>query len=191
MVALHVRGLYSSLESGESPWFTPYRKMNVIRYQSYIRANWNTLVIPNWSQACHCCCCVCYPKQYLRLVTVVVVCAILDSISDLSMLLLCVLSQTVSHTCHCCCCCVCYPRQCLTLVTAVVVCAIPDSVSDLSLLLLLLCVLSQTVSQTCHCCCCVCCPRQCLTLVTAVVVVCAVLDSVSHLSMLLLLCVLS
>ena len=33
--------------------------------------NWkkNTPVIPNWFQPCQCCCCLCYPGEYLRLGT--------------------------------------------------------------------------------------------------------------------------
>ena len=31
----------------------------------------NTPVIPNWFQPCQCCCCLCYPGQYLRLGTLI------------------------------------------------------------------------------------------------------------------------
>ena len=34
---------------------------------SYLGAERNTPVIPNWFQLCQCCCCLCYPEEYLRL----------------------------------------------------------------------------------------------------------------------------
>ena len=38
-------------------------------HQSYVGAERNTLVNPNWFQPCQCCCCLCYPGEYLRLGT--------------------------------------------------------------------------------------------------------------------------
>ena len=35
-------------------------------HQSYLGTERNTLVIPNWFQPCQCCCCLCYPGEYLR-----------------------------------------------------------------------------------------------------------------------------
>ena len=38
-------------------------------HQSYLETERNTLVIPNWFRPCQCCCCLCYPGEYLRLGT--------------------------------------------------------------------------------------------------------------------------
>ena len=40
---------------------------------SVVSWNWknNTHVIPNWFQPCQCCCCLCYPGEYLRLWTLI------------------------------------------------------------------------------------------------------------------------
>ena len=38
-------------------------------HQSYLGAERITPVIPNWFQPCQCCCCLCYPGEYLRLGT--------------------------------------------------------------------------------------------------------------------------
>ena len=40
-------------------------------HQSYFGAKRNTLVNPNWFQPCQCCCCLCYPGEYLRLGTLI------------------------------------------------------------------------------------------------------------------------
>ena len=47
-----------------------YRKMDVTRERisrilELRGAERNTLVNPNWFQHCQCCCCLCYPGQYL------------------------------------------------------------------------------------------------------------------------------
>ena len=39
--------------------------------QSYLGAERNTLVNPNWFQPCQCWCCLCYPGEYLRLGTLI------------------------------------------------------------------------------------------------------------------------
>ena len=36
-------------------------------HQLYIGTERSTLVIPNWFQPYQCCCCLCYPGEYLRL----------------------------------------------------------------------------------------------------------------------------
>ena len=48
-----------------------YRKMDVTReYISHILELREILfIIPNWFQHCQCCCCLCYPGEYLRLGT--------------------------------------------------------------------------------------------------------------------------
>ena len=40
-------------------------------HQSYLGAERNTLVNPNWFQPCQCCCCLCYPGEYLKLGTLI------------------------------------------------------------------------------------------------------------------------
>ena len=40
-------------------------------HQSYLGAERNTPVIPNWFQPCQCCCCLCYSGEYLRLGTLI------------------------------------------------------------------------------------------------------------------------
>ena len=46
-----------------------YRKMDVTkeRISRYLGTERNTPVIPNWFQPCKCCCCQCYPGEYLGL----------------------------------------------------------------------------------------------------------------------------
>ena len=39
--------------------------------QSYLGVEKNTPVNPNWFQPCQCCCCLCYPGEYLRLGTLI------------------------------------------------------------------------------------------------------------------------
>ena len=39
--------------------------------QSSFGTERNAPVIPNWFQPCQCCCCLCYPGEYLRLGTLV------------------------------------------------------------------------------------------------------------------------
>ena len=50
-----------------------YRKLDVTKgaHQSYLGTERNTPVIPNWFQPCQCCCCLCYPGEYLRLGTLI------------------------------------------------------------------------------------------------------------------------
>ena len=40
-------------------------------HQSYLGAERDTLVNTNWFQPCQCCCCLCYPGEYLRLGTLI------------------------------------------------------------------------------------------------------------------------
>ena len=40
-------------------------------HQSYLGTERNTPVIPNWFQSCQCCCCLCYPGEYLGLGTLI------------------------------------------------------------------------------------------------------------------------
>ena len=40
-------------------------------HQSYLGTERNTPVIPNWFQPQQCCCCLCYPGEYLRLGTLI------------------------------------------------------------------------------------------------------------------------
>ena len=40
-------------------------------HQSYLGAEKNTFVNQNWFQPCQCCCCLCYPGEYLRLGTLI------------------------------------------------------------------------------------------------------------------------
>ena len=40
-------------------------------HQSYLGPERNTPVIPNWFQPCKCCCCLCYPGEYLGLGTLI------------------------------------------------------------------------------------------------------------------------
>ena len=71
-VAPHFHGLYSSLElCCKGPWFTSIQKDGCDKgaHQSYLRAERNTLVNPNWFQPCQYCCFLCYPGEYLRLGT--------------------------------------------------------------------------------------------------------------------------
>ena len=73
-VAPHFHGLYSSLElCCEGPWFTSIQDDECKNgaHHSYLRAERNALVNPNWFQPCQCCCCLCYPEEYLRLGTVI------------------------------------------------------------------------------------------------------------------------
>ena len=65
-VAPHFHGLYSSLElCCEGPWFTSIQEDGCDKgaHQSYLGAERNTLVNPNWFQPCQCCCCLCYPAE--------------------------------------------------------------------------------------------------------------------------------
>ena len=73
-VAPHFHGLYSSLElCCEGPWFTSIQEDGCDKgaHQSYFGTKRNTLVNPNWFQPCQCCCCLCYPGEYLRLGTLI------------------------------------------------------------------------------------------------------------------------
>ena len=68
VVAPHFHGLYSSLElCCEGPWFTSMWENGCDKgvHQSYLGAERNTPVIPNWFQPCHCCCCRCCPEEYV------------------------------------------------------------------------------------------------------------------------------
>ena len=72
--APHLHGLYSSLElCCEGPWFTSIQEDRCDKtvHQSYLGAERNTPVIPDWFQPCQCCCCLCYPGEYLRLGTLI------------------------------------------------------------------------------------------------------------------------
>ena len=73
-VAPHFHGLYSSLElCCEGPRFTSIQEDgcdNGAR-QSYLGAERNTPVIPNWLQPCQCCCCLCSLGEYLRFGTLI------------------------------------------------------------------------------------------------------------------------
>ena len=40
-------------------------------HQSCLGAEKNAPVISNWFQPCQCCCCLCYPGEYLRLGTLI------------------------------------------------------------------------------------------------------------------------
>ena len=74
MLAPHFPGLYSSLElCCEGLWFTRIQEDGYDKgaHQSYLGAERNTLVNPNWFQPCQCCCCLCYPGEYLRLGTLI------------------------------------------------------------------------------------------------------------------------
>ena len=65
---------YSSLElCCEGPWFTSIQEDGCDKgaHQSYLGAKRNIPVIPNWFQPCQCCCCLCYPGEYLRLGTLI------------------------------------------------------------------------------------------------------------------------
>ena len=71
-VAHRFHGLYSSLKlCCEGPWFTSIQENGCGKgaHQSYLGTERNTLAIPNWFQPCQCCCCLCYPGEYLRLGT--------------------------------------------------------------------------------------------------------------------------
>ena len=71
-VAPHLHGLYSSLElCCEGPRFTSIQEDGCDKgaHQSYLGAERNTPIIPNWFQPCQCCCCLCYPGEYIRLGT--------------------------------------------------------------------------------------------------------------------------
>ena len=66
--------LYSSLElCCEGPWFKSVHEDGCDKgaHQSYLGAERNTPVIPNWFQPCQCCCCLRYPGEYLRLRTLI------------------------------------------------------------------------------------------------------------------------
>ena len=73
-VASHFRGLYSPLElCCEGPWFTSIQEdgCDMGAHQLYLGPERNTPVIPNWFQPCECCCCLCYPGEYLQLGTLI------------------------------------------------------------------------------------------------------------------------
>ena len=66
----HFHGLYSFLElCCEGHNSRAYRKMDVTRERINHGTEKNTPVIPHWFQSCQCCCCLCYPGEYLRLGT--------------------------------------------------------------------------------------------------------------------------
>ena len=74
VVAPHFLGLYSSLDLYcEGPWFTCIQENGCDKrvHQSYLRTERNTPVISNWFQSCQCCCCLCFPGEYLRLGTLI------------------------------------------------------------------------------------------------------------------------
>ena len=74
VVGPHFHGLYSSLElCCEDPWFTSIQEDGCQKgaHVSYLGSVRNAPVIPNWFQPCHCCCPLCYPREYLRLWTFV------------------------------------------------------------------------------------------------------------------------
>ena len=69
-VAPHFHRLYSSLEVYcEGQWITSIQEVECDKeaHQSHFGTERNTPVIPNWFQLCQCCCCLCYPGEYLRL----------------------------------------------------------------------------------------------------------------------------
>ena len=69
-VVHHFHGLFSFLQlCCEGPRFTSLQEDGCDKgaHQSYLGAERNTRVIPNWFQPCQCCCCLCYPGQCLRL----------------------------------------------------------------------------------------------------------------------------
>ena len=73
-LAPHFHDLYSSLElCSEGPWFTCIQEDGCDKgvHQMYLGTDRNTPVIPNWFQACQCCCCLCYPDEYLWLGTLI------------------------------------------------------------------------------------------------------------------------
>ena len=57
----------------ESPWFSSIQEDGCDKgaHQTYLRTERNTPVIPNWFQLCQCCCCLCYPGEYLKLGTLI------------------------------------------------------------------------------------------------------------------------
>ena len=71
-VAPHFHGLYSSLElCYEGPWFTSTQEDECDKgvHQSYLGTERSTSFISNWFQPCQCCCCLCYPGEYLGRMT--------------------------------------------------------------------------------------------------------------------------
>ena len=73
-VAPHFHGLYSSLKLYcEDPWFRSIQEDGCDKrvHQLCLGTERNTPVIPNWFQPSQCCCCLCYPGDYLRLGTLV------------------------------------------------------------------------------------------------------------------------
>ena len=66
--------MYSSLElCCEGPCFTSIQENECDKgaHQSYLGTEKNTPATANWFQPCQCCCCLCYPGEYLRLATLV------------------------------------------------------------------------------------------------------------------------
>ena len=61
----------SDVYKRQGPWFTSIEEDGRGKgaHQSYLGTERNTLVISNWVQPCQCCCCLCYPGEYLRLGT--------------------------------------------------------------------------------------------------------------------------
>ena len=65
----YFHGLYSSLQlCCEGPWFTTIQEDGCDKgaHLSYLGTEKNASIIPNWFQPCQCCCCLCYPGEYLR-----------------------------------------------------------------------------------------------------------------------------
>ena len=70
-VAPHLHGSYSPLEHCcEGPWFTSIQEDGCDKgaHQSYLGTERNTPIIPNCFQSSQCCCCLCYPGEYVRLI---------------------------------------------------------------------------------------------------------------------------
>ena len=66
-------GSYSSLQLFcEGPWVTSLQedRCDEGAHQSYLGTERGAPLVPNWFQACQCCCHLCYPGEYLRLGTI-------------------------------------------------------------------------------------------------------------------------
>ena len=73
-VGPHFYGLYSSLAlCCDGPWFTSIQESRCDKeaIQSYLGAERNTPVIPNFSKPYLCCCCLCCPGENHRLGTLI------------------------------------------------------------------------------------------------------------------------
>ena len=85
-----------------------YRKMGVTRERIsfFLGPERNTPVIPNWFQHCQCCCCLCYPGEYLRLGTLISynLAQVLEACDCLKLLsiyfIFCVIIDATGVVCH-------------------------------------------------------------------------------------------